>query len=343
MEVRSSASKRQRIAKPLTVTEPVLPPSTATRSGVVTPPRAAGTADERTFQAAVLERLRAMCGEHEDAKVLAEYIVVMVAGNKGREEMTVELRPFFQDQAQAESFVEWVEECKWKFLTGEPSPTKPPGGETRSPPRSPRPIPGSLTQAGDVSKSPTSKQEVGVVSTAYAAVASVVASPAAPPSVPTRVNSVLCSDFKNSAVSVGSVFEVPVTPVAAAKASAQINVPGRTPLQSAQCFEGSPPPQAPARVPVSTQQGKTLSASSLAVGPVFSKTAAAARTVGGNPVRREKTELLKNMTKQLQAILTKLSDKSLKDEVREKYQALAQNVQTQMAKISRPPQPRRRM
>eukprot|EP00421_Protoceratium_reticulatum_P050813 CAMPEP_0168455786 /NCGR_PEP_ID=MMETSP0228-20121227/50936_1 /TAXON_ID=133427 /ORGANISM="Protoceratium reticulatum, Strain CCCM 535 (=CCMP 1889)" /LENGTH=72 /DNA_ID=CAMNT_0008470655 /DNA_START=11 /DNA_END=227 /DNA_ORIENTATION=- len=42
------------------------------------------------------------------------------------------------------------------------------------------------------------------------------------------------------------------------------------------------------------------------------------------------------MTKQLQVILTKLSDKSLTDEIREKYQALAQNVQTQMAKISKP-------
>lgn len=343
VEVRNNASKRQRIVKPPTVTDSVLPPSTATRSGVVTPPRAAATADERTFQAAVLERLRAMCGEHEDAKVLAEYIVVMVAGNKGREEMTVELKPFFQDQAQAESFVEWVEECKWKFLTGGPSPSKPPGGETRSPELSPRPIPGSLTQAGDVSASQPSQRELGVVSTACGAVASVVASPAAAPSVPARAKAVLCSDFKNSAVSIGSVFEVPVAPVAAAKSSAQINVSGRTQLQLAPCFEGSPPPQAPARGAASMQQGTSSSASSSAVGPVFSKTAAAARTVGGNPVRREKTELLKNMTKQLQVILTKLSDKSLKDEVREKYQALAQNVQTQMAKISRPPQPRRRM
>lgn len=74
------------------------------------------------FQTVVLNRLRSLCGETEDAKVLAEYIVVMVAGNKSRVEMAVELKPFFQDQAQAESFVEWVEECKWKFLTGGPAP-----------------------------------------------------------------------------------------------------------------------------------------------------------------------------------------------------------------------------
>lgn len=89
--------------------------------------RVISAADEGTFQAAVLEKLWAMCGEHEDAKVLAEYIVVMIAGNKSREEMSVELKPFFQDQVQAESFIDWVEECKWKFLTGGPSPQKPEG------------------------------------------------------------------------------------------------------------------------------------------------------------------------------------------------------------------------
>lgn len=49
------------------------------------------------------------------------------------------------------------------------------------------------------------------------------------------------------------------------------------------------------------------------------------------------------MTKQLQVILTKLNDKTLNDEMREKYQALAQNIQVQMAKISRPQAPKRRI
>jgi len=52
--------------------------------------------------------------------------------------------------------------------------------------------------------------------------------------------------------------------------------------------------------------------------------------------------LLENMTKQLQLILMKLNDKTLNDEMRERYQALAQNIQMQMAKISRPA-PKRRM
>merc|ERR1719162_893450 len=53
------------------------------------------------------------------------------------------------------------------------------------------------------------------------------------------------------------------------------------------------------------------------------------------PVRREKNELLENMTRQLQLILTKLNDHTLNDDTREKYQALAQSIQTQMSKITR--------
>jgi len=47
-------------------------------------------------------------------------------------------------------------------------------------------------------------------------------------------------------------------------------------------------------------------------------------------------DLLERMTKQLQQILTKLSDRSLSGETREKYDTLAQNIQLQIAKISKP-------
>mmetsp|Transcript_54104 Transcript_54104/g.116839 ORF Transcript_54104/g.116839 Transcript_54104/m.116839 type:complete len:394 (-) Transcript_54104:554-1735(-) len=85
--VSGSAAKRPRVAA-----APDPAPAAAAsgnQRGVIS------AADEGTFQAAVLDRLRSLCGEHEDAKVLAEYIVVMVAGSKGREDMAVELRPFF--------------------------------------------------------------------------------------------------------------------------------------------------------------------------------------------------------------------------------------------------------
>ncbi|CAE8585616.1 unnamed protein product, partial [Polarella glacialis] len=103
-------------ARKTVAASPPRPPASASLSALTSTPPKRKTAplvlsadDEGSFQAAVLDRLCTLCGENDDAKVLAEYIVVMVAGSKGREEMSVELKPFFQDQAQAESFVEWVE------------------------------------------------------------------------------------------------------------------------------------------------------------------------------------------------------------------------------------------
>ncbi|CAK0857012.1 unnamed protein product, partial [Prorocentrum cordatum] len=59
----------------------------------------------------------------------------------------------------------------------------------------------------------------------------------------------------------------------------------------------------------------------------------AARLPGTN-----KNELLKSMTQQLQLILTKLNDKSITDDTKEKYQTLAHSIKTQMAKITTQPQ-----
>lgn len=54
------------------------------------------------------------------------------------------------------------------------------------------------------------------------------------------------------------------------------------------------------------------------------------------PAITDKQQLLLSMTQQLQLILTKLNNKSITDEMREKYQALAQNIKRQMSKISQP-------
>lgn len=197
------------------------------------------------FQDAVLERLRGLCGGHEDAKVLAEFIVAMVAGNKSRKDMASELEAFFPDQGQTTKFVEWVEECKWKFLTS-----------------------GSL------------------------------AAPA----------------------------------TAAAKGpSPRARMSPKPALQSAPRMDASPlARKAPIpRVTSPLQSSPLAKVSSSKLAP-------------NTPVREGKKELLENMTRQLQLILSKLNNRDLNDETREKYQALAQSIQTQMSKITRAQAPQRR-
>lgn len=249
-----------------------------------------------TFQTAVLERLNNLCGEHEDAKVLAEYIVVMVAGNKGREEMASELSPFFSDQAQADSFVDWVEETKWKFLTGGPSPQNMRQRNNSSPPAK------------------NAKESVQTV-------------PAA-----TRAMLTPNADFQPLPRAAGATSAGAT--VASVRPGPHVAVTNRVVLQPNPHFDASPLN--------SSQVGKASSA------PTPARQAASSpgsfkgqRTAvaSANPVKREKNELLENMTKQLQLILTKLNDRSLNDETREKYQAMAQSIQTQMAKISRPQAP----
>mmetsp|Transcript_46140 Transcript_46140/g.142924 ORF Transcript_46140/g.142924 Transcript_46140/m.142924 type:complete len:302 (+) Transcript_46140:118-1023(+) len=295
-------------------------------------------ADESTFQAAVLEQLRAMCGDHEDAKVLAEYIVVMVAGNKGREEMTVELQPFFQAQAQAESFVNWVEECKWKFLTGaSPSPPKQ-HVVAESPPPSPSPTPRSAAgpevfvqraPAANVSTSPQRARRPSPAAGSSAAI-SVSASPS--PTASTR---------SKLSMEAGSVFEVPPLSAVGVAGSRSLAASAPAPRPTAR------PAAAPATAQVRSSGASSAplfqrvrTASSLGVssvsGPASSKATFGASRPHSTHGLRQKQELLKNMTKQLQVILTKLNDKSLNDSMREKYQALAQNIHTQMAKLTPP-------
>eukprot|EP00931_Biecheleriopsis_adriatica_P065672 TRINITY_DN40165_c0_g1_i1.p1 TRINITY_DN40165_c0_g1~~TRINITY_DN40165_c0_g1_i1.p1 ORF type:complete len:631 (-),score=135.26 TRINITY_DN40165_c0_g1_i1:59-1951(-) len=291
--------------KPVKKTSPlVVPASPLVASAVVaTPPRrpVLSAADEGSFQDAVLDRLRSLCGENEDAKVLAEYIVVMVAGNKGRDEMSAELKPFFQEKAQAESFVDWVEECKWKFLTGGPSPAK------------------TASSAG----SPAPKQQ--------AAASSSSAPRSSPPAdfwgpAPTRTLRVSASS--RSAEASKSLRHGP-----------HVAVTSRCVLQPNPNFDDSPSPPRKAATGVAYSKAAATSRSPAraAVAPAVAKpvaSAAPSAPVAAVPARGQKNELLDNMTKQLQLILTKLQDKTLPDESREKYQTMAQSIQTQMAKIA---------
>jgi len=216
------------------------------------------------FQQVVLDQLRILCKEYEGAEVLAEYIVAMVAGNKGRGDIASELEPFFKDAAQATSFAGWVEEVKVKFLTGGPLP-----GMGSSPPKA--------TNALGAGNS-------------------------------------------------GNAF------------GPHVAVTKRAVLQPSPSFNADPA----TAVSVSASLAPQNRVASVVTAP--RPVVRASKLVGSSVMISkpgDKKHLLENMTRQLQAILTKLNDPDMKDETREKYQALAQSVQTQMAKITRPPPPSR--
>lgn len=316
----ASSPKKARVSKPLT-------PSPAAAKGSSLPrQQALDAADEGGFQDLVLERLRSLCGENEDAKVLAEYIVVMVAGAKGRDEMARELKPFFQDQAQAESFVDWVEECKWKFLTGGPSPAaartvstaagsthqQAASGSSASRPCPPADFwgPAPPGQSAASSSSGTGRSSSRQVETG----GSKLRSPHV--AVTSRVVLQPNPNFDDSPPS--SPSEKRPSGVGFTKAAAK-SIPAVPATASA------PPPMATKPAAVTSKPDPAVSA------PVAKSSAPAPAARG------QKNELLHNMTNQLQLILTKLQDKSLPDETREKYQALAQNIQVQMAKITTKP------
>merc|ERR1712039_743527 len=151
-------------------------------------------------------------------------------------ETVTEIKDFFKNASQAQSFLEWLEKCKMRFLAGE--------------------------------------------------------APAAPPAKPVAAKHVAKAAH--------------ATPKAAARAPAQ-----------------------PATVRSSTKRALSLTTEARSKAKV-SKTAAP------RSEKRKKNELLESMTKNLQQILTKLGDPTLQDDMREKYQNLAQNIKMQMAKISQP-------
>lgn len=228
------------------------------------------------------ERLRELCSGHQDAEVLAEYIVVMVAGDKSREDMATELTPFFPEKKQGDAFISWVEECKSKFLVGGAPKVRPP--------------------------SSSSKEELAS-KTHKAKLASRQSSPASA-STPGR------SQPRHGSSRVQDAVEG-----AAAKAAKIRKVLVQ---QQRHNHTDAGTPGSRARTPDSTPP-KTA-----ALAALQAPAAAPARP------KQNKNELLATMTKQLQTILTKLGERGLDDRTREQYQALAQTIQLQMAKITKP-------
>lgn len=481
VEVVGSAAKRQRTEAPA---PPAAAPAASAASGAKAAALAAAASasaresmlvdddnDTHTFQEAVLGRLRSLCGEHEDAQVLAEYISVMVAGSKDREEMTTELKAFFPDEVMAETFVNWVEDTKWRYLTRRPSrlssgsaPAESPSGASSQPSGGGGAASGGSGSGGSATTAGASATRGGgggggsapaaamSVGKAFGATASAAAPPAVRAPAPAIVNSpvkrvgtapapavaaspppalarkaapaspatvgfgyratcggpaarlgpaVVASG--SAAASVSHVFEDdrPVRPqlqfqavassAAAASGCGGSGAAAPTPVRArltpnAATFRDAvdmATPQmsnvAPVRpgphVAVTSRvvlqpnpqfdagaRSSTPSAAA-AVAAAVSKAAAASRSFAPTPQvqraapataasssfsfshaqagtsisrRQNKNELLEKMTRELQAILKKLSDKSLNDDMREKYQALAQTVQNQLAKISKP-------
>jgi len=272
VQMRATAKKSLRTALADRAARPAVPRTQPTDSG------------SSTFQEAVLEHVRTLCGDREDANVLAEYVVAMVAGSKTQEEMSSELEPFFPDRKQAQSFVVWVEECKWRCLVG------------MSPPKS-RPSSPVVRPAGK----------------ALSALA--------------RMRSTINHESIDSCT-----FWAPHAPVATqVKPGPHVAVTSRIVLQPNPTFaQALPTAQSASALQVSPTR---VSSSAIAVQP---------QPLSSVNVGQGKRTLLASMTKQLQQILTKLKDKGLDDQTREKYQGLAQSVQMQMAKLTKPEAPKRR-
>lgn len=276
-------------------------------AGTAAVPKAAPPG-EFSFQEIVLERVKTLCGDHDDAKVLAEYIVVMVSGHRSREDMAGELKPFFQDQVQAEEFVEWVEAQKYRFLTGhapaQSSAAVPkaegsaPSNQSRRPASNVLPVDfwgAPVRPPPPATQSQPSRQAAGSVTRGqHVAVTN---------KIRLSPNPEFDEDKGQQASRGSTVAAFSKAAVAAARAAQSPLAKLPSPLA------GSPQPQA-------------------------------ASPPAASPVKRE--QLLEKMTKQLQEILAKLNDKSLNDETREKYQALAQSIQTNVAKITKPQAPKRR-
>lgn len=228
-KARSSPDKASSKAMMAPVVQPAAPEKTPSRRASMLPGNPA------VFQTVVLDRLQELCGNNEEAVILAEYIVMMMARSNGWEDTVLEIKAFFKNETQAESFLTWLEKCKMRFLTGEP------------------------------------------------------------PS--------------------------PAKPAAAKPAAAKLSIPAKPVSQA-------PPSVVPAR---SSAKRALSSAADSRTRAKLLKT-----TTPPKSEKRKKNELLESMTKNLQQILTKLGDKGLADDMREKYQNLAQNIKMQMAKISKP-------
>jgi len=292
----------------------------ATPAAVAVDPTAPGgkgpqIADDPAFQAVIHARLKELCGEfHDDAEVLAEYIFIMIKGNKGSADMVEELMPFLEDQEAAENFVSWVEETKSQ-MQSEHNGASPATGS------------GKVGAARAASRRTAARSAASVAASGpKRQKAAVAARQAAPPS--SSSESSTGGESAAIAAAAGRTRPRPLTAVTAKCVLRPHPDLGKQAVDSVSSSSASSPPPA-------VSSGGPPRRTPSAAAAQFQKSVAAPN-ISKAAVKRDKKELLANMTKQLQVILAKLQDKGLNDETRDKYQALAQTIQLQMFNLSNP-------
>ncbi|CAJ1377070.1 unnamed protein product [Effrenium voratum] len=274
--------------------------------------------DQSGLQDAVLDRLRSLCDKDVDPKVLAEYIVVLAQMNKGSDHLSGELEAFFSDKALLDSFVRWVEESKWTFV---------PGGQPLKPVRL-QPTKG----APQVDFWGPAPEANGRFSRALAKPVE------AGPKTVRQGGCLKCTSFFLGVQGAHTPISVP-SPVgfrfkefggsfhfSHQQSGPHVAVTSRVVLQPNPNFDTaptSPPPKAPvspvkaavSRVPFNTPPPYTAEA--------------------------QQVQLLGELTKTLQTILTKLQDRELPDSQRERYQNMADKLHSQIKTIKLPAARRR--
>jgi len=255
--------------------------------------------DEKSeFKDKVLAKLRSLSIDVTDAELVAEFITCMVGEDKSHQEMVQELQ--FLD-SEADSFVAWVEACKDRVLS------RSKGAQVRQPAQlTPNPSRGALAHASPAAVLTPAPRH---------------ATPprrAADPSSPERSPKGGIVDKAGVVVTKRLVLQPAAPEASDGEEDNQAKRPDRSPSRS------------------SSSSSRSGSSADEALEKDAEEAAADPDAKVVDPVEERRLLLLDDMTKKLQVILAKLSDKTLDDKNREKYQALAQTIQASITKISAP-------
>ncbi|CAE8632367.1 unnamed protein product [Polarella glacialis] len=300
-EIRPTAAKSApAAAAPLPIVAQVVPPPQAADLTEVAADLT--EREQQELKAAVIEKLRRQIhGDAEDGEVLAEFVAVLVDQRKSSAEMITEL-VFLEEEARP--FVDWLEKTKASILSR----------------RQPPPPPAPRTDA--VVKAPPPAAQPPVLPGPAAA------PPRAQPSKPPirsgafLTPNAVTTSLEESAGKVSTGRGHEENPLSQGQAGVVIT--GRLVLQPNRdhglgAAEGSP---------VVTNLSQEFGG--------FTGRELTATEKKLEEANHRKMELLGEMTKKLQVILARLSDKNLEDAAKERYQLLAQTIQNQMSALSRP-------
>lgn len=277
--------------------------------------------EQKELKEAVLQHLREFLGELEERELLADFVTEMAAERKTRAEMVAELA-FFHEEA--DPFVAWVEERRAAIqaLSRSRRFAAPATSSASNAPRSSRttsgraqltPVPDAL-DAGPRSDSMHSGQ-LDHLHPARKPLKAQLTEVAEPP--PGRLDA--------QPLSMGLAGQPP--------GSKLVVITDRLVLQPNAQHTMQRRPDAGRPLPPSMGQPPHTGGPG---GTPGSNPRSEAEDAKRNEVAQQKMLLLASMTKKLQEILARLSDKSLDDQSREKYQTLAAQIQAQMQKVGGP-------